>query len=76
LRKKIYKKCGSKQKHPIQKDSSQKIMDIFRLRKIPDFVIEALKKRRNFDLNSVKNIVINSPLPLEEIRNRVSLQER
>ncbi len=51
-------------------------MDIFRLRKIPDFVIEALKKRRNFDLNSVKNIVINSPLPLEEIRNRVSLQER
>lgn len=65
LRKKIYKQCSSKQKRNKQRDSSSEIMGIFRERKIPGFVTEALNKRRNFDLNSVKNIAINLPLPLE-----------
>lgn len=27
-------------------------------------------------MTSIKNIIINAPLPLEEIRNRVNLQEK
>lgn len=65
LRKKIHKQCGSKQKKDKLKDSSSEIMRILNSRKIPGFITEALQKRRNFDLNSVKNIAINMTLPLD-----------
>jgi hypothetical protein len=76
LRKKIYKHCVSKQKSKKQKDSTQEIIEIFRQRNVPEFVTDFLRKRRSFDVSSIKNILINVPLPLEEIRNRVNLQER
>ena len=60
LRKKIYKhtlshvKIGKK-----TKDNPEAILDILHERQIPSFVFDNLKKRRNFDLLSIKNIVIN-----------------
>ena len=65
LRKKIYKTCRNT-RHPVKKlkENTEEIMDIFVDRKIPDFVTEALKKRRNFDIKSIKNISINTILPL------------
>ena len=75
LRKKIYKHCLSKHKHKKQKDNTEEIIEIFRKRNVPAFVTETLKKRRNFDMSSIKNIIINAALPLEEIRNKVNLQE-
>ena len=76
LRKKIYKHCINKQKSKKQKDTTEEIIDIFKQRNVPGFVTETLKKRRSFDMTSIKNIVINSSLPLEELRNRVNMQER
>lgn len=77
LRKKIHKKCSNpgstSKKH---KDNNDEIIHIFRHRNIPAFVTESLKKRRNFDINSIKNIIINTALPLEDIRNRANLQEQ
>lgn len=75
LRKKISKQCSSQQSKKKAKDNTtDQVLEIFRQRNIPEFVTEALKKRRNFDMGSIKSIVINQPLPLEEIRNRANLQ--
>lgn len=76
LRKKIYKQCAVSQKNKKVKDSSDQILGILKQNHIPEFVIESLKKRRNFDIGSIKNILITAPLPLEDIRNRVNLQEQ
>lgn len=76
LRKKIHKNCSNTSKSRKNKDSNEEIIDIFRLRNIPDFVTESLKKRRNLDINSIKNIIVNTEFPLQEIRNKVSTQEQ
>ena len=76
LRKKIYKQCSTKPKGRKNKDNTEVILDIFQQRNIPEFVTQSLKKRRSFDITSIKNIVINAPLPLEDIRNKVANQEK
>ena len=76
LRKKIYKQCVVSKKSKKVKDSSDQILGILNQSHIPEFVTESLKKRRNFDIGSIKNILITAPLPLEDIRNRVNLQEQ
>lgn len=76
LRKKIYKQCNAKPKSKKQKDATESIIEIFKERNVPSFVTDTLKKRRSFDMTSIKNIIINAPLPLEDIRNRVNLQEK
>jgi hypothetical protein len=65
LRKKIYKTCRNAH-HPVKKlkENTEEIIDIFVNRKIPDFVTESLRKRRNFDVKSIKNISINTIIPL------------
>jgi hypothetical protein len=77
LRKKIYKhSVVSKTKQSRKsKDSTDEIMHIFRERNIPPFVTEILKKRRSFDMSSIKNIAITAPLPLADIQNRTNAQE-
>jgi hypothetical protein len=75
LRKKIYKhSISTKPKVRKAKDSTEEIIEIFRVRKIPEFVTETLKKRRNFDLSSIKNIAINTLLTLQEIQCRTNQQ--
>lgn len=78
LRKKIHKKCSNPNSNPNKKhkDNNEEIIHIFRNRNIPSFVTDTLRKRRNFDINSIKNIIINTELPLEDIRNRVNIQEQ
>ncbi len=66
LRKKIYKNCRSTPPAAKKlKDHTEEIITIFRTRHIPDFITEALRKRRNFDLKSIKNITVPTLLPLE-----------
>ena len=76
LRKKIYKhSVVTKTKHTRKgKDSTEEIMHIFKQRNIPNFVTEVLKKRRNFDMSSIKNIAITASLPLADIQNRTNAQ--
>lgn len=77
LRKKIYKhSVGSKGRQSRKsKDSTDEIMHIFRERNIPPFVTEILKKRRSFDMSSIKNIAVTAALPLADIQNRTNAQE-
>jgi hypothetical protein len=75
LRKKIYKhSISNKNKGKKCRDNTDEIMDIMRIRSVPEFVVESLKKRRNFDMSSIKNIVVNAQLPLEEVKNLVNTQ--
>jgi len=75
LRKKIYKTCRNSH-HTTKKlkENTEEIIDIFLSRKIHDFVTEALRKRRNFDIKSIKNISINTILPIEDIQTRTYSQ--
>jgi hypothetical protein len=65
LRKKIYKNCRNNH-YPTKKlkDITEEITQIFQKRNIPPFITEALRKRRNFDLKSIKNILVTSSIPL------------
>jgi hypothetical protein len=75
LRKKIYKhSISGKGLSKKSKDSTEEIVKIFRDRNIPEFVTDTLRKRRNFDISSIKNIAINILLPLEDIQNRANQQ--
>ena len=75
LRKKIYKhSISGKPQQKRLRDTTDQIIEIFRERQVPEFVTEALRKRRNFDISSIKNIAILIQLPLEEIQNRTNLQ--
>ena len=75
LRKKIYKHSISTKSHPKKnRDSTDQIIEIFRERQIPEFVTDTLRKRRNFDISSIKNIAILTQLPLGEIQNRANMQ--
>jgi len=61
LRKKIYKhSISTKNKSKKNRDSTEEIITIFRSRNIPEFVADTLKKRRNFDMSSIKNISIST----------------
>jgi len=76
LRKKIYKYtilCKNKAKK--NADNTEEIMHIFRKRNVPSFVTETFQRRRNFDMASIKNISINSSLPLADIISITSNQE-
>jgi hypothetical protein len=76
LRKKIYKhSILSKTKLRRNKDNTEEIMSIFKQRNIPEFITENLKKRRSFDVASIKNISVPLELPLLEIQNRTFSQE-
>lgn len=76
LRKKIYKH-SVQSKHTVKKskDCTEQIMSIFKTRGVPSFVTETLKKRRSFDMTSIKNIAIYDFLPFEEILARTNKQE-
>jgi hypothetical protein len=76
LRKKIYKHsmlCKTKAKS--SKDSSEEIISIFRSRNVPEFITENLKKRRNFDVASIKNISVAMQLTISQIQQRAFNQE-
>jgi len=76
LRKKIYKhSILSKTKLKRSKDSTEEIISIFKKRNIPEFITENLKKRRSFDVASIKNISVTVELTLSEIQNRTFSQE-
>lgn len=77
LRKKIYKHSISSKPAPKRlRDTTDQIIEIFRERQVPEFVTDTLRKRRNFDISSIKNIAILTQLPLREIQDRTNLQER
>lgn len=77
LRKKIYKHSISAKPLPKRlRDTTDQIIEIFRQRQVPEFVTDSLRKRRNFDISSIKNIAVLTQLPLREIQDRTNLQER
>lgn len=57
LRKKIYKyTCAHKHtKRP--KDSTSEILGLLKPRDLPNFLLDPIKKRRNFDINNLKTVM-------------------
>jgi len=58
LRKKIYKYTSTHRPTKKPKDSIHDILTLLKPRKLPDFLVDSIKKRRNFDLSSIKNVVV------------------
>ena len=78
LRKKLYKHFlhqKGKKKDRKNRDVTEEVIKIFKQRQVPKFVADSVRRRRNFDLATLKNLAINSSLPLEEIRGMSNRQE-
>jgi hypothetical protein len=64
LRKKIYKFIIAKKHDGKQQKKGSDLMAILKTRNVPAFLIEVLAKRKNTDLNSIKNMNLLQRLPL------------
>ena len=78
LRKKLYKhflQQNRNKKDRKNRDVTEEVIKIFKQRKVPKFVADSVRRRRNFDFATLKNLFINSSLPLEEIKSMSNRQE-
>lgn len=75
LRKKIYKYTSTHRPTKKPKDSIHNIITLLRPRKLPDFLIDSLKKRRNFDLSSIKNVIVPPGANFDQMKSMSSQQE-
>jgi len=76
LRKKIYKYTTSKTYLRQRKEPSfDDVLSILNTRSIPEFVIESLKKKRNFDLCTFNNINVVERSPLADLSYLTNRQE-
>ena len=75
LRKKIYKYTSTHRPSKKPKDSIHDILALLKPRKLPDFLLDSIKKRRNFDLSSIKNVVVPQGAEYLEMKSMASDQE-
>jgi hypothetical protein len=75
LRKKIYKFTNSKNYPKQHYEPTHDVFEILTNRQVPDFLIDILKKKRNFDFTAIKNIVVASEISLFEMNSLVNKQE-
>ena len=75
LRKKIYKYTSTHRPAKKPRDSIHDILALLKPRKLPDFLVDSIKKRRNFDLSSIKNVVVPPGSDSMEMRHMGSQQE-
>lgn len=75
LRKKIYKYTSTHRPSKKPRDSIHDILTLLKPRNLPDFLIDPLKKRRNFDLNSIKNVVVPNGATFNEMASLTMKQE-
>jgi hypothetical protein len=59
LRKKISKYSSTHKEAKKPKDQTQGILNILKSRTLPTFVLEAISKKRTFDLMCLKNVVLS-----------------
>ena len=69
LRKKIYKYSVTHKMQPKPKDSGNGVMERLKDRRIPQFLMESVKKRRNIELNGIKNVIVSDGVSLADIKN-------
>lgn len=75
LRKKIYKYTSTHKQNKKPRDSAQDILGLLEPRGLPTFLMDPIKKRRNFDINSLKSVMALPGATLEEITARTNNQE-
>ena len=75
LRKKIYKFTNSKNYPKQQNEQTYDVFQILTNRQVPEFLIDILKKKRNFDFSAIKNIVVGSEISLIDMNALVNKQE-
>ena len=75
LRKKIYKYSSTHRPAKKPRDSIHDVLALLKPRNLPDFLLDSIKKRRNFDLSSIKNVVVPPGADFLEMRAMGSLQE-
>lgn len=76
LRKKIYKYTSTHRPTKKPKDSIHDILTLLKPRKLPDFLVDSIKKRRNFDLSSIKNVVVPQGAKFSQMKSMGSQQEQ
>jgi hypothetical protein len=64
LRKKIYKFITSKNYTKKENDNKNNLLGLLRTRNVPTFLVEALGKKKNIDLNAIKNMNLTARIPL------------
>lgn len=57
MRKKIYKYTSTHKQMKKSKDSAHNILGLLEPRGLPNFLMDPIKKRRNFDINSLKSVM-------------------
>lgn len=64
LRKKIYKFITSKNYTKKENENKNNLLGLLRARNVPAFLVEALGKKKNIDLNAIKNMNLTARIPL------------
>lgn len=67
LRKKISKYTSTHKEAKKPRDQSQDILNILKSRTLPSFVLDAIRKRRTFDLLCLKSVALNGESNLEQM---------
>lgn len=75
LRKKISKYSNAHKEAKKSRDQCNDILNILKGRNLPPFVMETIKKRRTFDLISLKNVVMVGESSLGDMVSLVDSQE-
>lgn len=60
LRKKISKYTSTHKEAKKPRDQSHDILNLLKDRNLPSFVLDTIRKRRTFDLQCLKNVVMSS----------------
>lgn len=60
LRKKISKYTSTHKESKKPKDQSHDILNLLKDRNLPSFVLDTIRKRRIFDLQCLKNVVMSN----------------
>jgi hypothetical protein len=75
LRKKISKYSNAHKEVKKSRDQCNDILNILKGRNLPSFVMDTIKKRRTFDLITLKNVVMTGDSTLNEMVSLANTQE-
>jgi len=75
LRKKINKYSNNHKQAKKSRDQCNDILNILKSRNLPPFVIDTIKKRRTFDLITLKNVVMTGDSNLPDMISLANTQE-
>lgn len=76
LRKKISKYTSTHKEAKKPRDQTHDILNLLKDRNLPSFVLDTIRKRRTFDLQCLKNVVMSNQSNLEDMMKLTNDQEK